>query len=203
MVAATPYAVQPSGQKIAAERLAEQDRDFYARLRAVGFLLDFGDDGTGLSQKYLRRGSGYYIDVGGSELVADGRIGLRAGVEVAAMGARSVTLSNGDVLPADLVVFATGYGSMNGWAAQLISPEVADRVGKCWGLGSNTTYDPGPWEGELRNMWKPTHQAGLWFHGGNLAQARHYSRYLALQLKARLEGVATPVYALPEVRHLG
>jgi putative flavoprotein involved in K+ transport len=38
-------------------------------------------------------------------------------------------------------------------------------------------------------MWKPTRQTGLWFHGGNLAQSRQYSRYLALQLKARFENV--------------
>ena len=94
-------------------------------------------------------------------------------------------------MPADLIVFATGYGSMNGWAAELISQEVADKVGKCWGLGSDTTKDPGPWEGELRNMWKPTQQAGLWFHGGNLHLSRHYSQYLALQIKARMEGLPT------------
>ena len=57
---------------------------------------------------------------------------------------------------------------MNGWAAKLISQEVADKVGKCWGVGSDTAKDPGPWEGELRNMWKPTQQEALWFHGGNL-----------------------------------
>ena len=34
-------------------------------------------------------------------------------------------------------------------------------------------------------MWKPTQQEALWFHGGNLHQSRHYSLYLALQLKAR------------------
>jgi putative flavoprotein involved in K+ transport len=67
-------------------------------------------------------------------------------------------LSDGSELPADLIVYATGYGSMNGWAADLISHEVADKVGKCWGLGSATTKDPGPWEGEQRNMWKPTQQ---------------------------------------------
>ena len=59
---------------------------------------------------------------------------------------------------------------------------VAQNVGRVWGLGSDTKYDPGPWEGELRNMWKPTRQAGLWFHGGNLMQSRHYSLYLGLQL---------------------
>jgi putative flavoprotein involved in K+ transport len=77
------------------------------------------------------------------------------------------------------VVFATGYGSMNGWAAKLISQEVADKVGKCWGVGSDTAGDPGPWEGELRNMWKPTAQENLWFHGGNLFQSRLYSLTLA------------------------
>ena len=112
-----------------------------------------------------------------------------------------VLLSDGDELPADLIVYATGYGSMNGWAAELISQEVADKIGRCWGLGSGTTKDPGPWEGELRNMWKPTQQEGLWLHGGNLHQSRHYSLYLALQLKARFENIPTPVYGLQVVHH--
>jgi putative flavoprotein involved in K+ transport len=43
-------------------------------------------------------------------------------------------------------------------------------------------------------MWKPVAHPALWFHGGNLALSRFYSRFVALQLKARLEGVATPVY---------
>ena len=103
-----------------------------------------------------------------------------------------VLLQDGSVLEADVIVYATGYGSMTGWAEALISKSVADAIGPCWGLGSGTARDPGPWEGELRNMWKPTAQDGLWFHGGNLAQSRHYSRYLALQLKARFEGL--PVY---------
>ena len=80
--------------------------------------------------------------------------------------------------------------------------DVADRVGRVWGLGSGTTKDPGPWEGEPRNMWKPTQHPGLWFHGGNLHQSRHNSLFLALQLKARMEGIPTPVYGLQEVHHL-
>jgi len=104
---------------------------------------------------------------------------------------------------ADLIVYATGYGSMNGWAARLISQDVADKVGRCWGLGSGTTKDPGPYEGELRNMWKPTQQQNLWFHGGNLHQSRHYSLYLALQLKARFEGLDTSVYKLAPSYHQG
>lgn len=131
----------------------------------------------------------------------DGRVGLAQG-QVDHLTEHAVVLQDGTELPADLVVYATGYGSMNEWAADIISPEVADRVGRVWGLGSGRAKDPGPWEGELRNMWKPTRQPGLWFHGGNLALSRFYSLSLALQLKARAVGIDTPVYGLAEVHHL-
>ena len=69
-------------------------------------------------------------------------------------------------------------------------------------VGSDTAKDPGPWEGELRNMWKPTQQEALWFHGGNLQQSRFYSLILALQIKARQVGLPTPVYGQQPVHHL-
>jgi len=200
--ASIPYKVLPELQKPLYAQMKERDAELYDRLERAGFMLDWGDDGSGLFLKYLRRGSGYYIDVGASDLIADGKIKLKSGVEVDHLTEDAVVMADGTELQADLVVYATGYGSMNGWAARLISQEVADKVGKCWGLGSATTKDPGPWEGELRNMWKPTRQEGLWFHGGNLHQSRHYSQFLALQLKARQEGIATPVYGLAEVHHL-
>ena len=199
--ASLPYRILHEFQIPLYDQMRERDKDFYDRLEAVGFDLDWGEDGSGLFMKYLRRGSGYYIDVGASELVANGDIKLVNGT-VARLTEDSVVMADGTTLPADLVVYATGYGSMNGWAAELISQEVADKVGKVWGLGSATTKDPGPWEGEQRNMWKPTQQEALWFHGGNLHQSRHYSLYLALQLKARAEGIDTPVYGLQEVHHL-
>jgi putative flavoprotein involved in K+ transport len=202
IAASLPYRIMAAASIPACQQMAERDADFYAQLTKAGFMVDFGDDNSGLWMKYMRRGSGYYIDVGASELIITGGIKLKSGVGIERINEKSVVLTDGAELPADLIVYATGYGSMNGWAAKLISQEVADRVGKCWGLGSATTKDPGPWEGELRNMWKPTQQPALWFHGGNLAQSRHYSQYLALQLKARLEGIATPVYGLSEVHHL-
>ncbi|MGY1987889.1 flavin-containing monooxygenase [Blastococcus sp. SYSU DS0669] len=199
--ASLPYRILHEFQIPLYEQMKQKDADFYDRLEKAGFWLDWGEDGSGLFMKYLRRGSGYYIDVGAAELVADGRVKLAHG-QVVRLTEDAVVLDDGTELPADLVVYATGYGSMNGWAADLISQEVADRVGKVWGLGSDTTKDPGPWEGEQRNMWKPTRQEALWFHGGNLHQSRHYSLYLALQLKARYEGIPTPVYGLPEVHHV-
>ncbi len=199
--ASLPYKIMAQFQIPLYERMRERDAEFYNKLEAAGFMLDWGDDGSGLFMKYLRRGSGYYIDVGACDLIIDGSIKLQSRTDVSHLTRDAVVLKNGVSLPADLVVYATGYGSMNGWAADLISREVADKVGKCWGLGSDTTKDPGPWEGEQRNMWKPTQQEALWFHGGNLHQSRHYSQYLSLQLKARQAGIPVQVYGLQEVHH--
>ena len=195
LFASWPYKVLPGVQKQAFDKIREDDKEFYDKLENAGFLLDFGDDDSGLFLKYLRRGSGYYIDVGASELVADGKIPVRSNVSIEDVKENSVVLTDGTELPADVIVLATGYGNMNNWVAQLVDQETADKVGPCWGLGSETTKDPGPWEGELRNMWKPTNVDSLWFHGGNLHQSRHYSRYLSMQLKARYEGMNTPVYS--------
>ena len=198
--ASLPFRILPAVQTPVYDAIRERDADFYRRLEAAGFYLDFGEDGSGLFLKYLRRGSGYYIDVGASGLVANGDIKLAKG-QVTELTEDEVVLDDGARLPADLVVYATGYGSMNQLASGIIGQDMADDVGKVWGLGSGTTKDPGPWEGELRNMWKPTAQEGLWFHGGNLALSRYYSLYLALQLKARMEGIATPVYKRAPVHH--
>jgi putative flavoprotein involved in K+ transport len=198
--ASLPFRILHTLQIPVYNAIRERDAEFYHRLEQAGFVLDFGEDDSGLFLKYLRRGSGYYIDVGASELVANGDIKLAEG-QVVELTEDEVVLGDGTRLPADLVVYATGYGSMNQLASDIIGQDMADKAGKVWGLGSGTTKDPGPWEGELRNMWKPTAQEGLWFHGGNLALSRYYSHYLALQLKARMEGIPTPVYKRAEVYH--
>lgn len=198
--ASLPYALVPEFQKPVYAAIKEQDSDFYDGLEKAGFQHDWGVDDSGLFVKYLRRGSGYYIDIGASQLVIDGEIKLAHG-QVDEIVEDGLVLDDGTKLEADLIVYATGYGSMTGWAAELIGQDVADKVGTCWGLGSDTPKDPGPWEGELRNMWKPTQQDALWFHGGNLHQSRHYSQFLSLQLKARMEGIPTPVYGLQTVHH--
>ena len=198
--ASLPYRIMADFQKPAYDEAKRRDADFYQRLSDAGFELDFGDDESGLFMKYLRRGSGYYIDVGAADLVADGKVKLVKG-QLEEFTETGVVLDDGTELEADLVVLATGYRSMNTAVADIIGPEMAERVGKVWGLGSDTTKDPGPWEGEQRNMWKPTQQPNLWFHGGNLHQSRHYSLYLALQLKARAEGIDTPVYGLQPSHH--
>lgn len=201
LFASWPYKLLPAEQKKIFDIIRKEDREFYDALEQAGFNVDFGDDDSGMFMKYLRRGSGYYINVGASELVIEGHVPVYSGVNIKEVKERSILLDDATEIPADVIILATGYGSMNGWVEKIISKEAADTVGKVWGMGSDTTKDPGPWEGELRNMWKPTQIDNLWFHGGNLHQSRHYSRYMALQLKARYEGMDTPVYKLAEVHH--
>jgi putative flavoprotein involved in K+ transport len=194
IAASIPYRILPQLAKPLVARIKQEDALFYERLGATGFMLTFGEDETGIGLMYPRRGAGYYIDVGASDLIIEGHIAVKSGVQISHFTEDAVVMADGTTLPADLIIYATGYGPMNDWAAQLISPEVAEKIGPCWGLGSDTAKDPGPWEGELRNMWKPTKQEALWFQGGNLQQARHFSLYTALQIKARMEGMPISVY---------
>ena len=79
------------------------------------------------------------------------------------------------MVPAELLVLATGYKNQQDTVRLYLGDEIADKIGPVWG------FDEG---GELRNMWRRTAQQGLWFTAGSLAQCRIFSRYLALQIKA-------------------
>ncbi|MCB2053856.1 MAG: NAD(P)/FAD-dependent oxidoreductase [Geminicoccaceae bacterium] len=192
--ASVPKALQPEQQRRLTAAIRARDADFYERLAASGFAFDFGVDDSGLMMKAHRTGSGYYIDVGASQLIIDGAIGVKNDAGIERLEARAVRFTDGEEIEADAVICCTGYHSMHETVALIVSREAADRVGPCWGLGSGVPGDPGPWQRELRNMWKPTAHEALWFHGGNLALSRYYSTFLALQLAARMHGIPTPVH---------
>ena len=82
LFAATPFRVMPRQQIPIYKEIRKRDAAFYARLAKSGFQFDFGEDELGLMMKAMRTGSGYYIDVGASELVANGDIKVRSGVEI-------------------------------------------------------------------------------------------------------------------------
>jgi putative flavoprotein involved in K+ transport len=191
--ASTPLRVLTETHRRYWAELREREADFYGRLESVGFKLDFAEDGAGLAVKALRRGTGWYVNEGASDLIISGDIKVQhAGI--AEVSGDKVVLEDGTELPTDVIVFATGYESISQSIAKLLSPEVAQKVGPCWGVGSGLDRDPGPWEGELRAFWKPTGQKNFWVHGGGLASVRPNSKLLALQLKARMEKIDTPVY---------
>ena len=163
ITASVPFAVAKKGHMLATEHAKKLDQPLLDALERKGFKLDFGEDGTGWQFKYLTRGGGYYFNVGCSDLIVEGKIGL----------AQFSDLDR--LLPGtDLVVLATGYKGQEALVEKLFGSEVAERVGPIWGFGDQ----------ELRNMFARTAQPGLWFIAGSFAQCRIYSKYLALQIKA-------------------
>jgi putative flavoprotein involved in K+ transport len=194
---ATPFALAPIAARALYDRIRERDRDFYAQLSATGFLIDFGPDDTGLLMKAYRTGSGYYVDVGGSQLIIDGEIRVKSGIEIDGLTPGGIRFADGTEIAADVIIQCTGFQSLHEVIAKIVSREVGDRIGTCWGLGSGTRNDPGPWHGELRNMYKPVAHPNLFIQGGNLALSRFFSKFVALQIKARMEGIPTPVYGAP------
>ena len=189
LFASTPFKLLPDEHRKVSRQMYDHDQYFYDQLDAVGFQFDFGEDNSGLLLRNLRTASGCYIDVGASELIIQKKIKLKTGVSLERVDEETLYFDDGSKLAADVIFFAIGYHSMDKVIEKLISKQTAEKVGRFWGIGSGIKGDPGPWEGELRNLWKPTKQSNLWFHGGNLHLSRFYSKYLALQIKGRMENM--------------
>jgi putative flavoprotein involved in K+ transport len=153
----------------------KMDKDLLEALERRGFKLDFGENETGWQFKYLTRGGGYYFNVGCSDLIVKGEIGLVQFCDIESFVAEGARMRSGETLAADLIVLAIGYKGQEHLVRKLFGDVVADRVGPIWGFGDGQ---------ELRNMFTRTAQPGLWFIAGSFAQCRIYSKYLALQIKA-------------------
>jgi putative flavoprotein involved in K+ transport len=157
------------------EQARRLDQELLEALAQRGFKLDFGDGGTGWQFKYLTRGGGYYFNVGCSDLIVNGEVGLAQFSDIAEFVAEGARMRSGEILAADLIVLATGYKGQEHLVGKLFGADVARRVGPIWGFGEGQ---------ELRNMFVRTPQPGLWFIAGSFAQCRIYSKHLALQIKA-------------------
>jgi putative flavoprotein involved in K+ transport len=177
-----PFPLLTELHKELTKRIAEMDRDLLQGLRDAGFALDFGEDDSGFLMKYHRYGGGYYINAGCSDLIIEGKIKIKQGVEIERLEGKIVRFTDGTSIEVDVVVIAAGYKNMSESVRALLGDKVADRVGPVWGLDD---------EGEVRAMWRPTGQPGFWLMGGSLQQCRPYSKYLALQIKAALLGLVS------------
>lgn len=161
--------------------MQEDDRALLDGLRKIGFLLDNGEDDTGYFMKLLRYQSGYYLDIGCSQLLIDGKIKLKSGVGIERLGAHEAIFTDGTALETDILVLATGYEPLQERVRAMFGDEVADRVGPIYGIGD---------DGELRNMFSRTAQDGFYFVGGGFMGCRAYTHYTARLIKARIEGLA-------------
>lgn len=146
---------------------AAQEPDRYVALAATGFpVFDSTHPDASLPHHLLERGGGHYVDIGGTKLIVDGRVGVKAGVEPVGYTATGLRFSDGTmVVDVDAVVWCTGYadknarhtaaeilgaGSSNGdheenAAGVMGASEVAGRLDDTWGVDD---------EGEIRGMWK-------------------------------------------------
>ncbi|KAB5513326.1 hypothetical protein GE09DRAFT_1267106, partial [Coniochaeta sp. 2T2.1] len=154
------------------------DKDLLVGLDKAGFALNLGLDEAGMVFQFLETASGVYMDVGASQLIIDGRIKVVRG-EVAQVTERGVVLADGTSLPADDIVFATGYDDMDGYLRRLYGGAVADRLGRVGGLNE---------EGEMRNNPR-TDVPRFFIVAGNVARSRLLSKQVALLIQAEEEGL--------------
>ena len=163
-----------------AEEASRLDKTLIEKLENAGFRIDH-EDVYGWQFKYMNRGGGYYFNVGCSDLVASGEVGLIQSDNIETFVADGVRMKDETFLPADMVILSTGYKGPEEMVRNLMGEDVAGRVGRIWGWNEDKQ--------ELNNMWMRTGQPGLWFTAGSFAQCRIYSKYLGMQIKACLEGL--------------
>ncbi len=171
-----PLPVMKQAHKLLTDKSRELDAPLLEGLEKAGFRLEYGEDGTGWPLKYRSRGGGYYFNIGCSELIIRGEVGLIQYADIESFTATGLALKDGRQMEAGLMVLATGYKGPDHLVGKLFGAEVAARVGQVWGFDHAKQ--------ELANMWMRTAQPGLWFTGGSFSQCRMYSRYLAMQVKA-------------------
>jgi len=180
MAASVPYELLARLHKPLNRLMAEDDKELLDGLRKAGFLLENGDDDDGYFLKLLKSQSGYYLNVGASDLIVEGKIKVKAGVGIERLTEKTVVFDDGGSMRADVIVLATGYEPLQEAVRDLFGDDIAARVGPIWGIGD---------DGELRNMYAPTAQKGFYVLGGGFPAARVYSQYTAIFIKASLEGL--------------
>jgi len=175
-----PLALTKESHRAMAEQSRKLDKPLLDDLTRAGFRIDTEDE-TGWQFKYWQRGGGYYFNVGCSNLIAERKIRLVQLSDIDGFVAAGARVRGGETIRADLIVLATGYLGLEHLVRKLFGDGIAGRVGPVWGIDEE--------QQELRNMWTPTGQPGLWFIGGSFAQCRIYSKVLALRMKADEESL--------------
>lgn len=151
----------------------------------------------------LERGGGHYVDVGGTGIIASGRVNVRGLVEPVAFTETGLKLSDDSVLKADAVIWCTGYADKDArvTAQEMLGAEIpqnekkdgdlgpaeiAARLDATWGVDA---------EGEVRGVGKrQLWMENYWIIGGVIQHQRWWSRVMVQQIKLALEGGLPPAY---------
>jgi cation diffusion facilitator CzcD-associated flavoprotein CzcO len=177
---ATPNLRSDEINKQLVQLAAQEDKELLDRLAARGFKFEWGPNGTGIIGAHMSGRDSYHINIGAAELIADGKVHLKQGVElVEIIDGTTAVFSDGSQLPVDVIVFATGYHQFWGHIKPALGTAAA-RVDKAYGRAADNEY---------ANTWRRSSQPGLWFATGFIRMARFYTRFMALLIKAIEEGI--------------
>lgn len=180
IISCAPFNLVLRGYQLSTQLMLEHDRKLLDGLAAVGFKTDIGSNGGGHQMKVRERHGGYSINVGCSDLIASGEIGLLQADEIDTYCKEGLRMKDGTLHEADVIILATGYHAPEEVIAEMLGDAIMAKIGPVWGLDRDN---------ELSNMYKPTPQKGLWFLGGGFAQGRIWTHHLAMQIKAREIGL--------------
>jgi putative flavoprotein involved in K+ transport len=167
----------------------EEHAELHTGLRKAGQKLTIGHDNTGWSIKLFRDAAGYYLNVGCSEAIVEGKVKVLDYEQIERFVAEGALLRDGSVMPLDVVVLATGFHDLSNDIEALFGPAVAKKLGRCVGVAE---------DGEYRTMSRPTAQAHLWLINGGIVDARKSSDLLAMQVIAQMKGLVPSLVRQPD-----
>ena len=111
-------------------------------------------------------------DDGGSQLIIDGKIGLKNDSAIKEFTKTGLKFEDDSTLDADLVVLATGIGDPRDEYKKILGEELGGKVKQIWGLDKS---------GEPKGVWRDIGIENLWSMMGNFAMCRYHSRHVALR----------------------
>lgn len=179
-------------KKLLAKRVAakihEADKDLLEGLHKVGYRTNFGDDDSGFIYLALKRGGGYYLDVGACQKIIDGKIKIKNDSQIERFTKTGLKFTDGSEVEADVVMYATGFDDYRGPIRAILGEDPESPLTPIWGLND---------EGELRTTWREVGVPNAWYMMGNLCWSRFFSKHVALQIKAKQEGLFGTRYSAP------
>ncbi|KAI0074816.1 FAD/NAD(P)-binding domain-containing protein [Panus rudis PR-1116 ss-1] len=181
------YFVKMLAKRICAS-IHEADRPLIEALHTTGYRTNYGEDDTGFVFLGLKRGGGFYFDAGACQKIIDGKIKVKNGSQIEKFTKTGLRLEDGTELDADIVLYATGFTDVSEPVRALVPSHIAEKIPTIWGIND---------EGENRAIWRELGTPGLWFMTGNFAWSRFFSKHLALQIKAKQQGLFGERYSAP------
>ncbi|KAG8157406.1 hypothetical protein KVR01_012790 [Diaporthe batatas] len=190
-----------------ANMAATKDKDKYKPLLERGFPVYDSANGGDLIHHLMEAGGKHFNDIGeGIRYIVEGKVAVRGLVQPTAYTETGLELSDGSVVEADAIIWATGFdsdkdrsttaevlgsdkflGNDHGDADSVLGPEdVSALRDGIWGVDK---------EGELRGMFtRHLRVPNYYIHGGTTTHHRYHSKHVAMLIKADLEGFLPEAY---------